>query len=290
MKIVEPSIEKINFDIPGKKMEYCGRICYKSDSKINDDSYVKFIGGIVNRGHLSILEHERVCFEEDLSYNYEDSFENKKYFTVSVANGKKYISANVRAWYENTNKDDFFYPELKRVYPFIFTDEPTYKTLGGVRIASAIPEQIRKYHDSKTFKIVCSRACSHQIVRHRCFVYSQESQRYVNYTADKFGNDISFIMPVFDENKSFDEAKKEIALGELKSMFEASELNYFFLVKKVGLRPEDARCVLPNATATTIMMTGTTNEWEHFFEMRCDPHAQYEVRFLANKIKEEIND
>lgn len=289
MKIIEPSIKKIDFKTPGKKMEYCGRICYDSTSKINDESYERFIGNIVKSGHYSVIEHERICFLEDSVFSFEDTFKNKKYFTINRIKDKKYISANIRSWYENIDNSSFFYTPLKNKYPFIFTDESIYKEKAGISIVEEIPEEIKKYHDSKTFEIVCSRAASHQIVRHRVFTFSQQSQRYCNYSGDKFDRNINFIMPVFDDIKSFDDEDKAIIINNFTKMFEEAENNYFALIEHNDLRAEDARAILPNATATKLVMTGTTNDWEHFFELRCDKHAQREIRDIACKIREEIN-
>lgn len=60
MKIIKPRIELINFPTREevfKKLELCGRVCYKSEDKINDNSAEKFIGNIIKRGHEAVIEH-----------------------------------------------------------------------------------------------------------------------------------------------------------------------------------------------------------------------------------------
>ena len=64
MRIIEPSVELVGgnvglFDRP-KHVELCGRVCYKSESKITEDSAEKFIAGIIKRGHEAVLEHARI--------------------------------------------------------------------------------------------------------------------------------------------------------------------------------------------------------------------------------------
>ena len=60
MKIIKPSIEIMDvfdgLDVI-RKLEKCGRVCYKSEGKMNEASPYKFIQGIINRGHESVLEH-----------------------------------------------------------------------------------------------------------------------------------------------------------------------------------------------------------------------------------------
>lgn len=288
MKIVENSVERIEFDIRGKKMEYCGRICYKSDSNINDTSYIKFLTNIYKSGHTSVLEHERVIFKSDSVVLPKDN----KYFVSTYINGNYYISANVRAWLNSTNKESIFYPYLKELYPFLFTEEPVCAKSSKTKVIDGkdVPVECRDLHDAKTFKIIASRGCTHQLVRHRVFSFSQQSQRYCNFSGDKFGHSIDFIMPIINDVKEFTEDQMEEAKVYMAKSFENSENEYFDLIEKYGLRPEDARNVLPNAAASIIVMTGTVKQWQDFFALRCDSHAQREIRDIANKIKEILND
>lgn len=63
MKIVEPFVKPVIIEEPYKKIEYAGRICYKSQDKITDDSYIRFVESIAKRGHTSVLEHEAITLE-----------------------------------------------------------------------------------------------------------------------------------------------------------------------------------------------------------------------------------
>ena len=232
-----------------------------------------------------------------------------KYFNISKdpkEEGVMYISANIRGWYEALKEDEDgkipdngIYTSLKAAYPFIFTKEvkDTYADTEAKLVQTAklisdinqIPADIRDEHDSRTFEIVCSRACSHQLVRHRSLSFSQQSQRYCNFFIDKFGHSVDFIMPKFEENlKVNKEIPTEVIKGTYKEYFEQSEDIYFNLID-AGLKPEDARAVLPNATATTIVITGTTNDWKKFIALRDDSHAQGEIREIAKQIRQKLN-
>ena len=94
-------------------------------------------------------------------------------------------------------------------------------------------------------------------------------------------------MPIIDDKKEFSFDKKNFTYDTYAKFFKEIEDNYFYLINS-GVRPEDARAVLPNAAATVLVMTGTVDEWDSFFKLRCDEHAQREIRDIANLIKGEI--
>jgi len=127
-------------------------------------------------------------------------------------------------------------------------------------------------HASFSFGIEgISRACSHQLVRHRLASYSQQSQRYVSHEKH------------FETVTPPDIARQP----ELKSLFdEAMERLHQVYGRFVsaGIAPEDARFVLPNAAATKIVVTMNGRELRHFFELRCCERAQWEIRALATEM------
>ena len=132
-------------------------------------------------------------------------------------------------------------------------------------------------HYSLTVRFVCSRGCSHQLVRHRIAAYSQDSTRYCNYSKGKFGGEILFIKP--NEYDSWDTQKQTFYDAAL----EDSEKSYLRLIE-LGMRPEDARGVLPTDLKTEVVTTMNMRSWRHFFKMRTDKHAQKEIRHLANEL------
>jgi thymidylate synthase (FAD) len=134
--------------------------------------------------------------------------------------------------------------------------------------------RIREGHESiiehacVTFEISgISRACSHQLVRHRIASYSQESQRYVDM------REVELVVPP-------SVATNPEALAVWAEFMEQVGHTYACL-RGFGVRKEDARFVLPNATATRIVVTMNLRSLRHFFEVRCDRAAQWEIRALA---------
>ncbi len=114
-----------------------------------------------------------------------------------------------------------------------------------------------------------SRAFTHQLVRHRLMSFSQASQRYI-----KFSGDIdNFIVP--DDILNNEEAKMVYgkALSEI--------MDGYNKLCELGIKREDARMLLPNSSETKIVVTANFREWRHFFEVRCDKHAQWEIRRFA---------
>jgi len=123
-------------------------------------------------------------------------------------------------------------------------------------------------HASATVRIRgVSRALTHQLVRHRLASYSQRSQRYVSEKG-------------FDYVTPPAVAADAAARKEFDDAVERARAAYERLVE-LGVRREDARFVLPNATATEIVMTANFREWRHFVRLRGEPSAQWEIRELA---------
>lgn len=131
-------------------------------------------------------------------------------------------------------------------------------------------------HVSVSFRIWCSRACSHQIVRHRIASYSQQSQRYV-----KEGDELSVVVPP-------EIAKDPKALAALEIAVDSAAETYHTLVEVFKQKPEDARYILPNCVVTELVMTANLREWLHFIELRSSMKAQWEIRDIAQQIKIQI--
>lgn len=129
-------------------------------------------------------------------------------------------------------------------------------------------------HLSYTFAIEkISRACSHQLVRHRVASFSQQSQRYI--TIKKLRERV--VTPPSIEEHNGEEFNDLIS--------RASDV-YQKLVEK-GVPKEDARFVLPNAAETSLLMTMNGESLFHFFGLRCCNRAQWEIRSLADKMLDE---
>lgn len=129
-----------------------------------------------------------------------------------------------------------------------------------------------------TFRIEgISRACANQLVRHRLASYCQESQRYVKINTDSCD---WYVTP--DEI-----AENDDALLMYDKMMELSGETYKALLD-IGIKPEDARYILPNGAKTTIVTKMNMREFFNFLNLRLERHAQAEIRYLAAQMFEAL--
>jgi len=149
-------------------------------------------------------------------------------------------------------------------------------------------------HACITVRVVCDRATAQQWLRHRLASYTMESQRYVSY------KEIDFIDPEFKDADgtmwTFDEVDDNLsAPAGIKAMYGAFEDSCCESTKKyrelrdMKVPPEDARSVLPNCTKTVFFSTANIRSWRHFFNERCQPAAQHNIRKLALSLLDQMH-
>lgn len=288
MKLIKPSFEIWNqpAGLEGvyKQIERVGRVCYKSEDKITEDSAKPFVDRMIKSGHGAMLEHGTVYLKVfNVIENSEliDKYKSNKYSVVKegtevynchgdiLYGSCKCITTNYRVLVENGWLDD-----LKHIC------KPT------------------EFHEKRiTVHFVCDRGVSHEFVRHRVMSFAQESTRYCNYSKDKFGNELTFIQPCWldDERlKLYGPYHTVIRDKSLESIFIASlnnaEKDYIDLID-LGWKPQEARAVLPNSLKTELVVTGFTSDWSHFFDLRARgttgaPHPQ--AKELAEPLMKEF--
>lgn len=292
MKLIESSVQIIEEKDPYKMIELAGRTCYKSEDKITENSAKEFVDRMIKLGHGAMLEHGTIYLTidgEDPNLSKIQSNPHTKVnlvpyevltegnYTISY---KAYITTNLRVLVENNLKELLCYQV-----------EPT------------------EHHEKRiTAKFICDRGVSHEFVRHRVFSFAQESTRYCDYSKDKFGNDITYIIPSWldlPEGKYSNWDNDWCDVSELKLLYpEVDNLSdpancflqsiknaeyYYFMLINRGWKPQQARQVLPNATKTELVMTGFESDWEHFFELRCSGAAHPDVKKLADELKSLMN-
>lgn len=176
-----------------------------------------------------------------------------------------------------------------------------YKSEDRITPVSAITfcEMIKKKghesvveHAVASFRIVCDRGVSHEIVRHRIASYSQESTRYCNYNKEKFGSEISVIQPPgiepCERYTEYEETSCNCDKCNIYSAWHsaviAAEVRYKHLIEK-GVSPQIARSVLPTCLKTELVMTANFREWMHFINLRTSTAAHPQIRPLAESIR-----
>lgn len=269
-----------------KQIELAGRTCYKSEDKITEDSAKAFVDRMIKSGHGAVLEHSAVYLKLPAGLQLSDKYEKNKYSIITLTPGiDPYwaVTTNYRVLVENDWLDDLQY-----------ICEPT------------------EYHEKRiTVKWTCDRSILAEFTRHRTFSFAAESTRYCNYSKNKFGNGLTFIIPSWvddipnntvlnglEETFNFvwgDLTKQEVKLkvSEYTKTFLYmainSELSYLNLIEN-GYRPQQARQVLPNALKTELVMTGFLSDWTHFFELRCAPSAHPDAQKLAKELLVKLNE
>ncbi len=133
-------------------------------------------------------------------------------------------------------------------------------------------------HASVTFKVICDRGVSHELVRHRIASYSQESTRYCNYAGGKFGGELTFIRPCFWQ-------KDDRNYRRWLEIMSTIEKTYLEMIS-AGATPQEARSILPNSLKTEIFVTMNLREWRHFLRLRTDKKAHPQMREVALRIYE----
>ena len=265
MKLIKNKVEKLEqkHDLLGvyEQIEIAGRTAYKSLDKIEYDENGRsktakaFVDKMIKLGHGSPLEHGtiylRIPCDSDSKYFY---FRNKysvcKYYLDS---DDTFITTNYRVIVENNLFDDLKY-----------ICKPT------------------EYHELRyTFRLTCARVQADSFVRHRVFSFLMESTRYCNYNDGKFDGKITVVEPTNWDD--FSAVQQNLFFGS----WDYSQHNYMMLIK-IGVKPEDARDVLPLQLKTELIMTGTTSQWNKFFKLRISEHAHPDAKHIAEKIKEQL--
>lgn len=282
MKLIESKVEIIEQE-PGlegvyKIAELAGRTAYKSESRITEGSAKKFVDAMIKSNHGAVLEHGTVY----MTFKWWQIGKKLKYLfnPYSKIRKFKYVTTNLRVLFEHNWMNDLDY-----------FCEPT------------------KHHERRiTSKFVCSRGVSHEAVRHRVMSMLQESQRYVGYNKEKFGGEITIIIPewikarindIASYNNNDDLAQipyseaimdkrmeEDMSIITWRSAQGISE-NYYMRLTELGCKSEEARGVLTNDCKTELIMTGFVSDWEHFFDLRSrgttgKPHP--DIKILADDL------
>jgi thymidylate synthase (FAD) len=277
MKLLHQSIELLpqeqNLGEVYKKIELVGRTCYQSESHIGEKPAKDFVDRMIKVQHFSPVEHGTIYLQDSydvsaigsyqrcLAYKYE-----KNPFSRVTDDGhcdirKVFITTNLRVIAENGWWDD-----LKNICA------PT------------------KYHIKRvTIKCITNRQIANELVRHRAFSFMQESTRFCNYSKEKFGNHLTFIIP--SNIQTDDDINQEIL-----NAWKNAEMSYLKVTSEFHARPQDAAQILPLGLKTTIYMTGFLDDsgWKNFMNLRyfestgpVHPLMKELSTLIYNKMKEE---
>lgn len=255
MEIVDPRVTIITETDPLRRIERCGRVCYRSEGKIGPDTARPFVEKLVRLGHTSVLEHARVVLDirdrlalPDWSYTAYADMPYGIQQRSAVPGRPEQVAMNVR----------------------------DYLAFGGTLDGLA---DLRHATDYMTVEFVTDRAIANELVRHRVFSFSQESTRYCNYSG---GVKFCWPDPFYSDYYTYSPRR----LTWESAMAEAERRYMEMLVE--GASPQEARNVLPLSTATVLIMTGTMRQWRAFLDLRTAPAAHPQMRYLATALDRQI--
>lgn len=266
-----------------KHIERCARVSYKSENKITDTSYEKFVNMLESRGHDRPLEFgtvylSRTSQKED-NMEWLDKYAYNPWSKFSFGNGSTKINGELRnTVYVTTNyrviKEHHWEDDLQ------YLCEPT------------------EYHYKRyTIHMILDRGVMDEFRTHVGLSHLAESTRYCNYSKDKFDNEITFIKPCWCNIPEGDYGTPDYIPDRLPRIgatesglidaFQYAEYYYFFLLSK-GWTPQQARSVLPLSIKSELISCGFKDSWENFFYRRDAPDAHPMAQEIAKPMHQKF--
>ena len=282
MKLIRQDFNIVNqkgFSIKDikKHIEYCARISYKSQDRITDDSYEKFVNMLEKRDHTRPLEFGTVHLKMILP-----DFEGfiHSLLTIGMLNN---------IWIKHAYKGDVIYITTNyRYYLDIIKYFPNVKKY--------FTEEDNEYYPKRyTVHFITSRGIMDEFRTHIGLSHLAESTRYCNYSKDKFNNEVTFVIPSWC-NSLIEGSKQEYSPFEINgnevefmNALQNAQNSYLSLLK-IGWTPQQAREVLPLAVKSELISCGFEDAWENFFYRRCANDAHPMAREIATKVRDKFKE
>ena len=296
MKLIKQDFNIVNqqgFSIKDikKHIEYCARISYKSQDKITDTSYEKFVNMLEKRDHARPLEFGTVHLQMHISDFHKlrdtlciNNMWNDQWIKYHYAGNLTYVTTNYR-----------YYLAIIKVFPSAESDFD--------------PQDDELYPKRYTVHMILSRGVMDEFRTHVGLSHLAESTRFCSYNKDKFGNEITFIIPnwiklkydyVSTDNVGNNEIyvdgveqdwynEEDETTKEFLYSVQDAESTYIKLLEK-GCTPQQAREVLPLAVKSELISCGFEDAWKNFFYRRCAKDAHPMAREIATKVRDKFNE
>lgn len=291
MKLVNQSfeiLEQTDFSLKGIKqfIERCGRVCYKSEDKITDTSYEKFVDMLERKDHARPLEFGTVHLKMPWS-----NFNNFVGFCISKA---VWDSCWIKYHVDRDSEDKTVYITTNyRYYKRLKSLRPLY---GYINIAEFFTEEDNKYYPKRyTVHFITSRGIMDEFRTHVGLSHLAESTRYCNYSKNKFNNVVTFVIPNWCKSLVEGSIQKyspfEINTDEVIFMnsIQNAQNNYLSLLK-AGWTPQQAREVLPLSVKSELISCGFKDAWDNFFYRRCAKDAHPMAREIAIPLQKKFQE
>ena len=291
MKLIRQDFNIVNqkgFSIKDikKHIEYCARISYKSQDRITDDSYEKFVNMLESRGHDRPLEFGTVHLKMPWK-----TFNNFAGFCVSKGFWDScWIKYNI----DRESEDKMVYITTNyRYYKKLGTLKPLY---GYIDIEEFFTEEDNKFYPKRyTVHFITSRGIMDEFRTHVGLSHLAESTRYCNYSKGKFDNQVTFVIPSWC-NSLIEGSEQKYSLFEINRdeivFMDAlrNAQNSYLSLLKLGWKPQEARDVLPLGIKSELISCGFEDAWKNFFYRRCDLSAHPMAREIATKVRDKFKE
>ena len=284
MKLIKQSfeiLEQKDYSLVGIKkfIERCGRVCYKSEDRTTEDSYEKFVNMLEKRDHARPLEFGTVHLK--LTLNALDLFQE------TVVTSKIFNNQWIQWDIEEDSEDNEYYAYMTTNYRYY---------LALLNEAPWLPKYLDSndnefYPKRYTVHFITSRGIMDEFRTHVGLSHLAESSRYCSYDKNRFGNELTFIIPNWVNtncpNKE-QEGPSVVSLEWSTTMLNA-EASYMNLIK-MGCTAQEAREVLPLSVKSELISCGFEDVWSNFFYRRCAKDAHPMAREIATKVRDKFNE
>ena len=280
MKLIKQSfeiLEQKDFTLVGIKkfIERCGRVCYKSEDKITDTSYEKFVRMLENRDHARPLEfgtvHLKMILPDFIGFM-------NSLLTHGILND---------IWIKSAYSGDIIYITTNyRYYLDIAKHLPNVKEY--------FTEEDNEYYPKRyTVHMILDRGVMDEFRTHVGLSHLAESTRYCNYSKDKFNNEVTFVIPSWC-NSLVEGSKQEYSPFEINgdevefmNALQNAQNSYLSLLK-MGWTPQQARSILPLGIKSELISCGFEDAWTNFMRRRDAPDAHPMAQEIAKPMHEEF--
>lgn len=287
MKLVKQSfeiLEQTDFSLKGIKqfIERCGRVCYKSEDRITDDSYEKFVNMLINKDHARPLEFGTVHLKMKSS-NFQGFMQ--ALYAEGIFNDV-WIKSNYNEEVIYTTTNYRYYLNMVKYIPFI----KNYFT-----------EEDNEYYPKRyTVHFITSRGIMDEFRTHVTLSHLAESTRYCAYNKDKFNNEVTFVIPNWVDSIKEGTYTKDHEFPSMwgydnwmdSEWFYAmcrAEETYLTMVREY-LVPQQAREVLPLSVKSELISCGFGSAWCNFFYRRCAKDAHPMAREIAIPLQDKFKE
>lgn len=278
MKLIRQDFNIVNqkgFSIKDikKHIEYCARISYKSQDRITDDSYEKFVNMLEKRDHTRPLEFGTVHLQMYISDFHKlrdtlciNNIWNDQWIKYHYVGNITYVTTNYR-----------YYLAIIKVFPSAENDFD--------------PQDDELYPKRYAVHFITSRGIMDEFRTHVGLSHLAESSRYCSYDKNRFGNELTFIIPnwVNTNCPNKEQEGPSVASIEWSTAMLDAEASYMNLIK-MGCTAQEAREVLPLAVKSELISCGFEDVWSNFFYRRCAKDAHPMAREIATKVRDKFKE